>query len=73
MDDVFRSVAIHEGKNVDPKGPVDSAVAKASIAGMLSAAYDLDIDVDEVFNLQGGKSAELTKEDMMSFLGVKAA
>jgi hypothetical protein len=72
VDDVFR--AINSSEKGDTESSRESAMAatkeavtKASITEMLNSAYDLTIDVDDMF-AASAKTGEISKDEMASFL-----
>ena len=67
VEDVFRAIDANSTGEVTASStePVKEAVAKAQLTELLSSSYDLDIDVDDLFN---GKGDQVSKDEMTSFL-----
>ena len=73
VEDVFRAVkASLEGTtNAKASNEPIEGIEKAALAELLSSAYDLEVDVEEML---GSKSADVTKDEMTVFLlGEQAA
>ena len=71
MDDVFRAADAKENNLEESRetcrAPVKEAMSKSAIASLLSSSYDLDVDMDEVFNTTS-KNGEISKDEMTHFL-----
>lgn len=74
VEDVFRAVVANENNleetRENARAPVKEAIAKSALQSMLSSAFDLDVDCDELFT-QSAKSGEVSREEMTNFLVTK--
>ena len=70
VEDVFRAVVANENNleetRENARAPVKEAIAKSALQSMLSSAFDLDVDCDELFT-QSAKSGEVSREEMTNF------
>jgi len=70
VDDVFLAVNAKVADSVDakPSGsavPDQDVITKAHLSELLSSSFDLDVDMDDLFN---AKSDQVSKDEMTTFL-----